>query len=73
MTFLCSGTKFLNSKSHHTPLRPPFLIRLSTGSLPPTNVEERISDDSPIGIWTTPRVKFVLSARKRASVEDIKR
>src|SRR5216684_547152 len=72
MTLRCSGTKFLSSKSHHTLLRPPFLIRLFTGSLPPTNVEQRISDNSPIDIWTTPRVKFMLSARKKASREDIK-
>src|SRR5258707_6440903 len=73
MTLRCSGTKFFSSKSHHTLLRPPLLIRSFTGSLPPTNVEPRISDDSPIDIWTTPRVKFVLSARKRASAEDMKR
>src|SRR5216684_2131554 len=73
MALRCSGTRFLSSKSHHTLLRPPLLIRLFTGSLPPTNVEQRISDNSPIDIWTTPRVKFVLSAQKKASREGIKR
>jgi hypothetical protein len=60
------------STMRQTLLRQSFLIRLLTGSLPPTKEEQKIFDDSPVVTCTTQTHRLVWSPWKWGPLVEFK-